>query len=407
MITGSPNPGELTDSLQASGLPDTRRDMNTERRLEADYVRRRLIDNRTLIRLSCALATLVLALRAAEQIAGGTTDIALISLACVLLGSITLTSLALSPAFERLYLPSAQIIVPVRNVIIAAHMGHVATLGQPEMLMVMPLLLFGPFFFLGLGFRAALLSGVVTLIAFFVSVTWFEVPVAVMVRVCAVLLVTLVGCAVAARHVEQKSRAAFVQAREVAELVQQDALTGTSNRRTFDQHLATLWPKAVEARESIALLLIDVDHFKAYNDRYGHQAGDVALRRIAQALGCCVDRPSDVVARYGGEEFAAVLYGTDARRASEIAERMRAAVERLDIEHRGSSPAMRATVSIGVAAIQPSRQRNAQGALQLADEALYAAKTKGRNRIELMTQAQYRLLATGTFSTHALRAGNA
>jgi len=173
----------------------------------------------------------------------------------------------------------------------------------------------------------------------------------------------------------------------------------------FDDHLASLWPRAIEDGRAIAILLIDVDHFKSYNDRYGHQAGDQALRRVAQAIQTFACRPLDVLARYGGEEFAAVLDDVDQHQSAQVAERMRRAVEELAIAHEGSRAFGRVTISVGVAAIRPNRGRNLSGALQLADQALYDAKTSGRNRIKIMSDSEHKMLETGVFA-HARRAGS-
>jgi diguanylate cyclase (GGDEF)-like protein len=261
--------------------------------------------------------------------------------------------------------------------------------------------LIGPFFFLGLRFRTALLCGVLTAAAFVASAFFFALAPPVALRSIAFLLISLTACAIAARHLETLSRTSFLETRLIAELAQHDALTGTKNRRVFDEHLARLWPRAIEDGRAIAILLIDVDHFKAYNDRYGHQAGDQALRRVAQTVQMFVRRPHDVLARYGGEEFAAVLYDVDAKQAMVIAERMRRAVEELSIERPGSKTVTRVTISTGVAVIEPTLERKPSGALQLADQALYAAKVKGRNRVELMNEAEYGMLVTGVFSKDA------
>jgi diguanylate cyclase (GGDEF)-like protein len=214
----------------------------------------------------------------------------------------------------------------------------------------------------------------------------------------------LIAFAIAARHLEHLSRRSFLETRLIAELAQQDALTGVKNRRAFDEHLAQLWPRAIGDGKKLATLLIDVDHFKDYNDCYGHQAGDETLRRVAQTVQTFVRRPQDIIARYGGEEFAALLYGVDAVDANEIADRMRRAVENLRVEHRKSRTASAVTISIGVAVIEPTRERDPRGALQLADEALYQAKTRGRNRVQLMNEDDYTSLVTGAFSKGAARA---
>jgi len=375
-------------------------------KLEAEYVRARLLDSRTLIRVACVLAALLAALRGVEQaITGSWNPSLLIHVGLVLSASITLALIAWSPGFTRLYLPLAQIVVPIRNAIAAVPIAGAAAHGQPELLMVLPLMVLGPFFILGLRFRAALFSVVLTVASFIASAIVFGLALPVALRSCAFLLMAVVACAIAARHLEKWSRTSFLESRLMAELAQRDTLTGTKNRRVFDEHLARLWQQAIDDGRGIAILLIDVDQFKAYNDRYGHQAGDQTLRRVAQALQVFVCRPLDVLARYGGEEFAAILYDVDAHQAHDIGDRMRRAVCDLAIEHRGSRISAAVTISVGVALVEPTLERKPRGALQLADEALYKAKLSGRNRVELMDEAEYRMLVTGVFSQNAFARG--
>jgi diguanylate cyclase (GGDEF)-like protein len=376
-------------------------------KLEAEYVHTHLMHSRTLIRVACVLAALLAILRGVElAVTGSWTSILLIDFGLVIAGSILLTSIAWSPAYERAFMRWARIVVPVRNAIVAAHIAVAAAQGQLEMLMVLPILLIGPFFFLGLPFRTALFSGVLTVVSFLAHALFFELAIEVALRSFAFLLMGLVACAIAARHIEKWSRTSFLETHVMAELAQHDALTGTKNRRVFDEHLTHLWPQAIADGRTIAILLIDVDHFKAYNDRYGHQAGDQTLRRVAQTLQRFIRRPLDVVARYGGEEFAAVLYDVDAEQAMDIADRLRRAVEELDIEHRASRTGAGVTISVGIAVVEPTLERNPRGALQLADQALYEAKVKGRNRVELMNESEYRMLVTGVFSKSAARVAN-
>ena len=124
-----------------------------------------------------------------------------------------------------------------------------------------------------------------------------------------------------------------------------DGLTGLANRRTFDQVLAREWARAAREAAPLALAMIDVDHFKAYNDLYGHPGGDYCLSRVAAVLRETLNRPGDLLARYGGEEFAAVLPGTDLVGAAVVAEAMRAAVAALGLTHAGSPQHGRVTVS--------------------------------------------------------------
>lgn len=161
-----------------------------------------------------------------------------------------------------------------------------------------------------------------------------------------------------------------------------DGLTGIPNRRYFDAFLAQEWKRASRMQASLALIMLDIDHFKEFNDLYGHQAGDECLRRIAQTLGGFAHRPGDIAARYGGEEFMLVLGNTTADTAGQIAEKVRAAIEALDIHHASSRFAHRLTVSLGVSAAHPHRGKTQpDGLIAQADKALYAAKTAGRNQV--------------------------
>jgi diguanylate cyclase (GGDEF)-like protein len=160
-----------------------------------------------------------------------------------------------------------------------------------------------------------------------------------------------------------------------------DGLTGIPNRRLYQDHLALIWGQCLRQRSALSLILMDVDHFKAYNDHYGHQAGDECLVRVAQALENTKRRYLDQVARYGGEEFICILPGTDCAGALARAELMRTAVEALAIPHACSSAAAHVTISLGAACVRPrAGDDGPEGAVALADQALYRAKQQGRNR---------------------------
>ena len=371
--------------------------------VEAEYVRADLMRSRTLIRVACTLAALLAAFHGLGEVFGGARDgILLMDLGLVFSSSILLVSIAWGRAFERSFYQWARIIVPVRNAIVAAHVAKAAAHGQLEMLIILPVLLIGPFFFLRLRFHAALVSGVLAVVTFAASASIFELALPVALRCCAFLFMGQIACAIAARHLERWARTSFLEGHVIAELAQHDALTGAKNRRVFDDYLARIWPQAMEDGRAIAILLIDVDHFKVYNDSYGHQAGDQALRHVAQTIQKFVRRPLDLLARYGGEEFAAILYDVDGEQAVEIAHRVRGAVRELAIEHPGSRTSAGVTISVGVAVVHPTPRRSPRGALQLADQALYEAKAKGRNRVELMDDTEYRMLVTGAFSKKSL-----
>jgi len=173
---------------------------------------------------------------------------------------------------------------------------------------------------------------------------------------------------------------------ELQYLALADGLTGVANKRRFEEFFAAEWRRAERAGGSIALLLIDVDHFKPYNDRYGHQAGDECLTRIAAALTTTTSRPTDLLARFGGEEFALVLGGTDLKGASIIAREAGAIVRGLRIPHAGSTTSEFVTVSIGVAAIAASGAVSSSDLIGAADAALYRAKAAGRNSVQEWAQ---------------------
>ena len=159
-----------------------------------------------------------------------------------------------------------------------------------------------------------------------------------------------------------------------------DGLTGIANRRRFDEALDVEWRSAIRCSEPLALLLIDIDQFKRYNDHYGHPAGDACLQAVAATIARHAARPHDLAARYGGEEFACLLGGSTLAGAQAKAEAIRHAVEELQLEHATSAVAPHVTVSLGVAVCLPAQGDEAQQLLAGADAALYQAKADGRNR---------------------------
>ena len=169
-----------------------------------------------------------------------------------------------------------------------------------------------------------------------------------------------------------------VQSELLRRLAYMDGLTDVANRRHFDQTLEAEWRRCRRSHQPLALILLDIDHFKQFNDRYGHQAGDECLRRVAAALRSGLSRSHDLVARYGGEEFVCLLPESALAGAATRAEALRQAVQALGIEHAGS-PAGVVTISAGVAALVPEADSSPAALLALADERLYRAKAQGRN----------------------------
>ncbi len=160
-----------------------------------------------------------------------------------------------------------------------------------------------------------------------------------------------------------------------------DPLTGIGNRRSLEQFIGREWRREARHRHPVALIMADIDHFKAYNDRYGHPQGDECLRQVAGALRQSLHRPDDAVVRYGGEEFAILLPETEGAAARELAERLRQAVANLQLAHAASPVADRVTISLGVAAIKAD-EGEFRDLMAAADAALYRAKRNGRNRVE-------------------------
>ena len=160
-----------------------------------------------------------------------------------------------------------------------------------------------------------------------------------------------------------------------------DGLTGVANRRKFDEELALDWRQCQREQAPLSVILIDVDHFKRYNDRYGHLQGDAGLQAVAKALGSAIRRPYDLLARYGGEEFACVLPNTNLIDAVKIAECMQAAVRALKLEHLDSAVGQVLTVSLGVATIVPTAGATSATVVAEADRQLYQAKQAGRARV--------------------------
>jgi len=168
---------------------------------------------------------------------------------------------------------------------------------------------------------------------------------------------------------------------ELQDLADRDGLTGVANRRRGDVYLEECWSRLRRERKVLSIIMLDVDHFKAFNDNYGHQAGDDCLAALARALQEQLQRPADMLARYGGEEFMIILPNTDADGAAVLAERLRQAVEGLVIEHAHSSASTVITVSLGTATTLPASDVGSELLLREADIALYRAKRLGRNQI--------------------------
>jgi diguanylate cyclase (GGDEF)-like protein len=170
---------------------------------------------------------------------------------------------------------------------------------------------------------------------------------------------------------------------ELSRLAVLDELTGIANRRFFNMVLEQEWGRSMRAVLPLSLILIDVDHFKNYNDHYGHQKGDECLCRLSNQFKALTKRPGDQVARYGGEEFVIILSHTETHGACAVAERLRRAVEEMQLEHPCSPVGDHVTISLGVATAIPARHTPSRVLVAAADEALYEAKRNGRNQVRV------------------------
>jgi len=167
---------------------------------------------------------------------------------------------------------------------------------------------------------------------------------------------------------------------ELQRLSTTDALTGIPNRRNFDDTMQGEWRRAIREKTWLTFVIIDIDHFKLFNDHYGHQAGDDALHQVAQILNTIIRRPGDLLARYGGEEFGVILPNTDQAGTESTSQRFIESVQNLNIEHIKSNTLDKVTISLGAASVIPSRDLTPEDVLKSADEALYKAKESGRNK---------------------------
>ncbi|WP_375738873.1 diguanylate cyclase domain-containing protein [Pseudomonas boanensis] len=240
------------------------------------------------------------------------------------------------------------------------------------------------YFLVGLRLVEALAASLVILCCYVTLELWAGLPAPRLINNLLFLLFGNLAGAVGCYLLEFKSREHFLISRLMRELADRDSLTGLFNRRSFNRQLERLWRQAQRDEQGLALLVCDVDHFKAYNDRYGHQAGDQALQRVAKVLEDTARRPLDMAVRLGGEEFAVLLYGVTDLEARHCAERLRSALEALAIQHETSQTAPVVTMSIGVACVCPTVDMPLGKLYELyehADRALYEGKAFGRNRV--------------------------
>lgn len=239
------------------------------------------------------------------------------------------------------------------------------------------------YFLTGLRFSTACICGWLTFAGYLAVELLNQMPAEVLLPNAIFLgsanLIGAFGC----YFLEYSSRQTFLAEGLMQDIAERDFLTGLLNRRAFSERANRSWRQAIRSQQPVAVLMLDVDHFKTYNDHYGHAAGDLALQALARTLGQHAQRPLDIFARYGGEEFVGLWVGASAEAMRELAERIRADVEALALPHDYSSAAQVVTLSIGVAYWNSPQPNGLEQAQRLADEALYEAKAQGRNRVVL------------------------
>ena len=364
------------------GFPDLRFAPDLERTFQAFHLKRARARVR-FFQLALGLLAIAAAVDLTVLDSVPLREVALGWLGVVIPACLALALTSWSRLYERLYLPAARLLLPVIATVSAFGIADRRIAGHPELFYFLTSFSIAIFFLGGQRFREALLVDIFMVGAFVLALAQAGWPAGHVVYYATVLVIIGAVGAFVYQGVERQLRTSFLERGLLGEMVARDGLTGLKNRGAFDDDYTRMWQQALRDRRSLAILLIDVDHFKAYNDRYGHQAGDAALRRVAQVVQRFARRPLDIAARYGGEEFLVALYDLGAEPVREIAEQLRESVQALAIQHE-DSPAGVVTASIGVSIVSPRPGRSAEGALQLADEALYAAKRGGRNGIRLV-----------------------
>ncbi len=396
----------LPDSAHARELRRGQVRLRFEPALEQEYLSRRLEEVHLRVRTFAMLTFLLGLAFSFEKLVrdGGFSATVAVHFGLVLPLTAMIVIIVTSRLYRHVYFQAMGIIAPVLAGLVAILAAESISSGSPEDLALPVLMMPAVFLFMGLVFRTALVTAVVALGAFLVASALYPLPDTVLLK--GVILLASAGtlAALISYDIELLLRRSFLEEALIGELLERDPLTGLKNRRALDSHLATLWQQCAREGSALGLLFVDIDHFKPYNDQYGHQAGDTALRRVAQVMKQHAKRPLDMVARYGGEEFCVLLYDASPAGVEEQAELLRADIEHTRLgsdEDDNDDPAGSGsvTVSIGAAVVQPLTHRSPAGALQLADEALYRAKESGRNRVVVLGAEEYADLDTGIYGS--------
>ncbi len=392
--------GELAESAVALQLREGFRGLRFEPALEQEFRAAHLLALRRQLRRNLLLAiALIAAFALLDRWLLGTvtpsvSDMLRFAVILPLIG-VTL-AVTYTEAYARWYPGIVRICAPICGICVVAIVAPELQAGTQLIFATLVITTMYMYFLVGMLFYAALVSNLIALAVYAATILISDMPAREAAYSIMLLALTNVVGAVVCYHLETANRVGYLEARLLGDMAARDGLTRIYNRRMFDERIEELWNQAVREGSPLALLLLDIDFFKPFNDCYGHQAGDETLRAVAIAFSRFARRPLDFTARYGGEEFALVLYGVDHGFVTEVAERARAAIEELGMAHERSTVAPVLTASIGAACVRPIATRSHAGLIQLADEALYAAKRKGRNRVVVM-ETEYANLTTGAF----------
>ncbi len=306
------------------------------------------------------------------------------------------------PELQRHYQWVAATAVIVTGMGVMVISGLAAADGQPQFQMGDVLVVVYATLFLGLLFRPVMIVAFALMLAFVGIGVSLGVSADHLIFASSVVFATTLMSVLSALRMERLLRANFIENRLLNDIAERDGLTGLYNRRMFDSLTNRLWLQAQREQQALQIILVDIDHFKAYNDLYGHQAGDNCIRRVASIIARATKRPLDFCARYGGEEFALVLYAPSGTDPTALPERIRRETMALDIPHAHADTAEMLTISIGSATAQPDTKRSLAGLIQTADEALYRAKQLGRNRVLHVDSAESDT-PTGAFKVFAIK----
>ena len=376
--------------------------------LESAYVREQFLDG--VVRLRICLVILIAMMlvlfqvdqEAMPEISGRMPSVARFG---VMVPTLALAiALTCMPRAEIWYPRIASVLAPAALIAVAWLGLWAWSIGEHRLFTRLVMAVTVVYFIFGLPLRLALAGNAVAIAVYAELARSFALPTPELHQNLAVLVMFSVICAMAAYSLEHARRTAWLEARMLEEFALHDGLTGIFNRRRFDEDLERAWLQSTREGKPLSLLFSDIDHFKKYNDRYGHQAGDVALTSVARVLARQAQRPLDIAARFGGEEFAVLLYDTGSEAAGHVAETILEGVRELGIVHADSPADGRLTISIGIATTVPQPGRSSAGLLQLADQALYAAKDGGRNRARAL-ESEYAHVRTGFFHRKMLGSG--